>query len=433
MWQRIAAATVCLMFLRAGAAMSADEPSADEAAEENATTSPIQMESRPLYVGEIRKIAGGKITVRRASEENAGGIDGDLEVGRYVAMVAETPENRDPNDMRLLQANVTDFADGVATLEQSRGVAGKLKSGFQLAFFAVRGADEEQLAAAPELTAVEIDESQPAGSVEAARAAARVSAATNNVKQIILGLHSFHDTLKGMPPAVIHGPDGEPWHSWRVLILPFIEEAAVYDEYKFDEPWNGPNNSKLLDKMPDVYRDPAYGDDEGHFTHFAAITGEGMAFTAEGTRFDGKDIRSGRRGGRTLSQFTNEDGSSMTLLIGSVSPEREIPWLKPEDVVVDDAFPGFDDQAGFAAPHAIGDERFGIFGFADGSVVSLPSDLEIDVFRKALTFDAGDDYDRDELRSLGSRPARQADQAISVMYEERDGEPIAVLRLGASE
>jgi len=376
----------------------------------------------------IERIDGGKVTVRRATEGSAAGVGGDLEAGRYVVIVRESPDEPDPNAPRLLQANVTRFSDGVATLEQSREVAGLLKRGSQLVFFAVHGGDD-LLAAAPELALVQVDERVPSR----AAAVARRATAANNVKQIILAMHDFHDIRGVLPPAVVFGPDGEPWHSWRILILPFIEEAEVYNQYKFDEPWNGPNNSKLLDKMPDLYRDPAHGDDEGHFTHFAAITGEGMAFTAEGTRFDGKDVRATRRGGRRMADFLNNDGATTTLMFGPVSPEREIPWLKPEDVVVDEAFPGFDNEVGFAAPHAVGDARYGVFGFADASVVLLPHDLDLDVFRLALTFNDGNAYEMEQLRSLSADPPRRAEEVVFIEYEQQDGEPVAILRIAPAK
>ena len=121
---------------------------------------------------------------------------------------------------------------------------------------------------------------------EQAQAEAMLGSITN-LKQIYLGMHNFLDIYQAFPPAVVIGPDGRPWHSWRVLILPFLEEQALYEQYRFDEPWDGPNNSKLLDKMPEVYADPVYGPPQGQFTSYAAIVGEGMAFRPEGVTFDG--------------------------------------------------------------------------------------------------------------------------------------------------
>lgn len=59
--------------------------------------------------------------------------------------------------------------------------------------------------------------------------------------------------LRGPSDRPGDGPAGVPWHSWRVLILPFLGEQRLYSEYSFDEPYSGPNNSRLLEQMPPVY------------------------------------------------------------------------------------------------------------------------------------------------------------------------------------
>jgi len=58
-----------------------------------------------------------------------------------------------------------------------------------------------------------------------------------------------------------------------VLLLPFVEQQELFSQYDFSQPWDGSNNIKLLDKMPDVYRDPAQGDRQGRFTHYATLVG----------------------------------------------------------------------------------------------------------------------------------------------------------------
>ena len=81
--------------------------------------------------------------------------------------------------------------------------------------------------------------------VQSAREAARRAQCSNNLKQIGLAFHNYHDSYGCLPPAYIPDGNGQPMHSWRVLILPFVEQSPLYDQYDFDEPWNGPNNSKL--------------------------------------------------------------------------------------------------------------------------------------------------------------------------------------------
>src|SRR6185312_177731 len=78
----------------------------------------------------------------------------------------------------------------------------------------------------------------------------------NNLKQIGLGLQDYHYVFKCFPPACITDENGKPMHSWRVSILGFIGQKALYDRYDFNEPWNGPHNSLLAKEMPSVFRCP---------------------------------------------------------------------------------------------------------------------------------------------------------------------------------
>ena len=97
-------------------------------------------------------------------------------------------------------------------------------------------------------------------------AAARASDA-NNLKQIGLAMHGFHDANGAFPPAAWgakaqwdNKPDpdtGRPKAgglSWRVAILPYIEQQALYLRFKHDEPWDSPANKQLIPLMPKLYR-----------------------------------------------------------------------------------------------------------------------------------------------------------------------------------
>jgi len=79
----------------------------------------------------------------------------------------------------------------------------------------------------------------------------------NQLSLIASAIHAYEADKGRMPPAYITGQDGKPWHSWRVLILPYLKRQDLFDSYRFDEPWNGPNNSRLVDRMPEVYGCPA--------------------------------------------------------------------------------------------------------------------------------------------------------------------------------
>jgi hypothetical protein len=139
--------------------------------------------------------------------------------------------------------------------------------------------------------------------VQAAREAARRTQCSNNLKQIALAFHNYHDTYKTFPPAYIPDENGRPMHSWRVLILPFLEQQALYNMYNFDEPWDSPANAMVTSTAIPVFQcasDPGgwrdyqlYGDHR---------TGYGLRGQPSGT--DPRDPRrhvqhaAGRRGGR---------------------------------------------------------------------------------------------------------------------------------------
>ena len=75
-----------------------------------------------------------------------------------------------------------------------------------------------------------------------------------NLKLLAIALHNYHDTYGAFPPAYVADASGKPMHSWRVLILPHMEQLALYERYNFNEPWDGPNNILLANEMPDIFR-----------------------------------------------------------------------------------------------------------------------------------------------------------------------------------
>ncbi len=91
--------------------------------------------------------------------------------------------------------------------------------------------------------------------IRAAQRAAVRTTCMNKVKQIALALHNYHDVHKTFPWACTYGDDGVPMHSWRMALVPFLEQGPLYDRYDYREPWNGPNNGQLGDDIPDSWRD----------------------------------------------------------------------------------------------------------------------------------------------------------------------------------
>lgn len=240
--------------------------------------------------------------------------------------------------------------------------------------------------------------------LERARAAARRTQSANNLKQIALALHNYHDSYGCFPPAAVIGPDGKPWHSWRVLLLPFFEAIDVYKQYDFAQPWDSPKNRAVVEKMPEVFRDPAREGPPDGFTDYAAIVGDDALFQPEVvTMKSADDFPACLKAGKRIAFASVTDGTSNTIAFATVDPGRKIPWTKPEDIVLDDAFPGIGDPAGLGAIHRVNDRRAGIAAFADGSVQPINDAVDAETLRKFLTRSGGEIVDRDALAVPGLR------------------------------
>jgi hypothetical protein len=147
------------------------------------------------------------------------------------------------------------------------------------------------------------------------QAAAR-SHSANNLERMALAMHNYAGAYESrVPPAASYDKSGKPLLSWRVLLLPFLGEADLYKQFKLDEPWDGPHNKKLLDKMPLVYLAP--GQTPSGRTHY-------QVFTGKGTLFDGK---------KTIQIGRIPDGTSNTIFAAEAA--KAVPWTKPEDLAYD--------------------------------------------------------------------------------------------------
>jgi hypothetical protein len=146
----------------------------------------------------------------------------------------------------------------------------------------------------------------------------------NNMKQIGLALQSYASTYANeFPPAAAGQKPKQPPVSWRVLILPFVEEDALYKQYHFDEAWDSENNKKLIPLMPKVYSAPGSRKSAEGKTNYLAVVGDAYALAADKKR--------------RIVQFT--DGTSNTILVVEASDERAVPWTKPDDFTPDKSKP----------------------------------------------------------------------------------------------
>ena len=209
--------------------------------------------------------------------------------------------------------------------------------------------------------------------VQAAREAARRSQCVNNLKQIGLAMHNYHDTFKTFPPAVIADENGLPMHSWRVQILPFIEQGVLYDMYDFDVPWDDPNNQTLMSMPIAAYQCPSDPASTLSLcdTSYVMVVGEGT--------IGGEPNEAVR--------FANiTDGTANTILAIEVGGSG-IPWMEPRDVTVEEAFTFFTnpEASQFTQFHPGGANVL----MADGSVRFISESIDPGMLRALLTRNDG--------------------------------------------
>jgi prepilin-type processing-associated H-X9-DG protein len=196
----------------------------------------------------------------------------------------------------------------------------------------------------------------------------------NSLIQIGLALHNYHTAFNAFPPAYIADDTGRPKHSWRVLILPYMDEQALYDDYDFSEPWNGPHNSTLLAKMPRLFSCPARdweATSRPSLTSYVLVTGPGMMFVqADSIRID---------------QVT--DGTLFTLMVVETS-NVEIPWTKPDDLDLRTMSLRINDpkSPSISSQHPKGANTL----FADGCCRFLPESTSAERLKSLLTIAGGE-------------------------------------------
>lgn len=151
--------------------------------------------------------------------------------------------------------------------------------------------------------------------VQKVRMAAARASSQNNLKQIGLAIHNYNDAFGKMPQDILD-KNGKPLLSWRVAILPFIEQDNIYKMFKLDEPWDSDNNKKWSDVAIKTYMSP----------NSDPVTPPGMtqykAFVGPGTAFE--------RGKPLTIPGSFPDGTSNTIMI--VEAGDPIPWAKPDDI-----------------------------------------------------------------------------------------------------
>lgn len=204
-----------------------------------------------------------------------------------------------------------------------------------------------------------------APAIRASSRAAERAAFGNNMKYVMLALHNYHDAHGHFPPAIVIDKESGVARSWRVEILPYIEQVNLYNEYRKNEPWDSEANKKVLAKMPPIYRHSSQPGDSVFTSIFAAY--------GAGTMFE-------KKSGVTIGFRDITDGTSNTIAI--VEAKRDIPWTKPEEIEFDVTAAKLPDL-GFVP------EGWQT-GFGDGSVRFIARSIDPSLFYKLMTRAGGE-------------------------------------------
>jgi hypothetical protein len=171
-----------------------------------------------------------------------------------------------------------------------------------------------------------------AAGVEKVRDAAERSKC--NLTQVALALNNYQAHHGGLPPATVYGKGGEPLYSWRVLILPYIDQEELYGEFRLDEPWDSPHNLGLLPRMPGLYAPPGRKASmvPPHHTTLQVFVGREAAFEERPqVRRETADAGKPQVGLKVPDDFP--DGQHNTFLF--VEAGEPVPWTKPGELAYD--------------------------------------------------------------------------------------------------
>ncbi len=147
-----------------------------------------------------------------------------------------------------------------------------------------------------------------------ARTAARRTQCRNNLKQIGLALHNYHDVYGSFPPATTADANGRPLHSWRTLLLPYLDQRQLYESIDLSRPWDDPVNAALHDKCPSTYRCPSAAIDADQTLYMAVVAPGGCFASNRATK---------------ISEIT--DGTSNTIVVVEVPLSQSVHWMAPYD------------------------------------------------------------------------------------------------------
>ena len=183
-----------------------------------------------------------------------------------------------------------------------------------------------------------------------------------------MAVANYHEAKGRYPPPYVTGPDGRPWHSWRVLILPYIEQSELYKEYRFEEPWDGPNNRALAGRMPRLFVFHGWERPGNTTTNYLAVVGEDTAWP----------------GSNAVTASDVKDGLGTTVMLVE-NRGAEVHWMEPRDLSLAKMDLAVNSPAGVSSPY---DDPAVVM--LDGSLHRLRPALQQKALRALLTIRGGE-------------------------------------------
>ena len=211
--------------------------------------------------------------------------------------------------------------------------------------------------------------------VQAAREAAVRMQCSNHEKQIVLALHNYHDTHGALPPLYTVDAEGRPLHSWRVLILPYINQENLYSQIRLDEPWNSEHNKRFHDAFIAVYNCPKNQSARGSTNNctYAAIAGEAFVPAKEAGQITG------------IGFAHIADGTSNTIAV--IEVREPFCWMDPAaDVTLDELARGVNSGGRVGSSHVGGCNA----GMCDSSCRFISNSIDLALLRAMGTRAGGE-------------------------------------------
>jgi hypothetical protein len=201
------------------------------------------------------------------------------------------------------------------------------------------------------------------------------ASSANNLKELVIAMHDYHGSADKLPTDIL-SKDGKPLLSWRVALLPYLEQDPLFKQFKLDEPWDSPTNRALIANMPRTFLPKGAKTPEPGMTYYQVlVTKSGVTPRSIFTHSPVGRI--------TLRQITTMDGIGNTLAV--VEAAHPVIWTKPEDLT-------YDPNGSLPALGPFSKEWFQ-GAYADGTVRTFRKDGPEKLLRQVITVNGGENDD----------------------------------------